>query len=160
MGTNPQLSLGRRRLLASGGGGLAALAAPSAGRAQGAWAPSRPVRVVVGFVPGGTTDNTARLLAPHFSEWLGQPVVVDNRGGAGGNIGTEQVVRAAPDGHTLLLAQGGQIVINPLTYPSLGFDPLVDLAPVAMARTGDFVLVAHPGLGVASLGELLVLLRR
>jgi tripartite-type tricarboxylate transporter receptor subunit TctC len=161
MGTNPQFSPGRRRLLASGGGALAALAATGTGRAQGAaWAPSRPVRVVVGFVPGGTTDNTARLLAPHFSEWLGQPVVVDNRGGAGGNIGTEQVVRAAPDGHTLLLAQGGQIVINPLTYPSLGFDPLADLVPVAMARTGDFVLVAHPGLGVATLGELLALLRR
>jgi tripartite-type tricarboxylate transporter receptor subunit TctC len=158
---HPWFSLGRRRLLASSGGGLAAaLAAPGPARAQGDWRPSKPVRLVVGFVPGGTTDQTARLLAPHLSEWLGQPVVVDNRGGAGGNIGTEQAVRAAPDGHTLLLAQGGQIVVNPHTYPSLPFDTLTDLVPVAMARTGDFALVVHPGLGVGTLAEFIALLRR
>jgi tripartite-type tricarboxylate transporter receptor subunit TctC len=158
MSMSPRFALGRRRLLASGC--LVALAAPGPGRAQGDWRPGRPVRVVVGFVPGGTTDQTARLLAPHFAEWLGQPVVVDNRGGAGGNIGTEQVVRAAPDGHTLLLAQGGQITVNPHTYPSLAFNPLTDLVPVAMARTGDFALVAHPSLGVATLREFITLLQR
>src|SRR5919199_5995891 len=158
MSMSPRFALGRRRLLASGC--LVALAAPGPGRAQGDWKPARPVRVVVGFVPGGTTDQTARLLAPHFAEWLGQPVVVDNRGGAGGNIGTEQVVRAAPDGHTLLLAQGGQITVNPHTYPSLAFNPLTDLVPVAMARTGDFALVAHPSLGVATLREFITLLQR
>jgi tripartite-type tricarboxylate transporter receptor subunit TctC len=160
MRLNPGGSFGRRQLLTHGVGGLGALTFSGPGHAQGEWRPGKPVRVVVGFVPGGTTDQTARLLAPHFSQWLGQPVVVDNRGGAGGNIGTEQAVRAAPDGLTLLLVQGGQIVVNPHTYPSLPFNPLTDLVPIAMARTGDFALVVHPSLGVGSLQEFITLLRR
>lgn len=146
----------RRALLAATPAAL--LAAPAL--AQGEWRPSRPVRLVVGFAPGGTSDAQARLLAAPFTEWLGQPCVVDNRPGAGGNLATENVVRSAPDGHTIMLAQVGQLAINPHTFPSMAVNPVADLAPIGMTRTGDFVLVAHPTLNVSSVAELVALLRR
>jgi tripartite-type tricarboxylate transporter receptor subunit TctC len=154
-------SPGRRSILAAAATGLVGLAAPRIGAAQApTWTPTQPVRIVIGFVPGGMTDASARVLAPHFTQWLGHPVVVDNRGGAGGNIGTEQVVRAAPDGHTLLLAHAGQIVVNPHTFPSIRFDTLRDLAPIGLMRSGVFALVVHPSLGVNSVQELVALLKR
>jgi len=145
----------------------ALLAAPAlvpalslAARAQGEWRPAWPVRMVVGFAPGGTSDAPARLLAGPFSEWLGQPCVVDNRPGAGGNLATENVVRSAPDGLTIALAQVGQLAINPHTFPSMTFNPVAELAPIGMTRTGDFVLVVHPSLNVSTVAELVALLRR
>lgn len=115
----------RRHLLAS----LPALLASPAVMAQGSF-PNRPIRFVVGFPPGGTTDIAARLMAPKMQAILGQPVVVENRAGAHGNIASEHVVRSAPDGHTILMGTIGGLSINPILYGNLSFDPLVDLAPV------------------------------
>ena len=115
----------RRHLLAS----LPALLASPAVMAQGSF-PNRPIRFVVGFPPGGTTDIAARLMAPKMQAILGQPVVVENRAGAHGNIASEHVVRSPPDGHTILMGTIGGLSINPILYGNLSFDPLVDLAPV------------------------------
>jgi len=132
----------------------ALLAAPAT-RAQGAGSfPDRPVRVVVGFTAGGGTDLAMRAIAPRLGEALGQPVVIDNRPGAGGNIATEIVVRAPADGHTLLLGTIGPMVINPIIYPSLPFDPLADLVPVSTLVRAATVLVvpaARPWRSVADL---------
>ena len=115
----------RRHLLAS----LPALLASPAVMAQGTF-PNRPIRFVVGFPPGGTTDTAARLMAPKMQAILGRPVVVENRAGAHGNIASEHVVRSPPDGHTILMGTIGGLSINPILYGNLSFDPLVDLAPV------------------------------
>lgn len=115
----------RRHLLAS----LPALLASPAVMAQGSF-PNRPIRFVVGFPPGGTTDIAARLMAPKMQAILGQPVVVENRAGAHGNIASEHVVRSPPDGNTILMGTIGGLSINPILYGNLSFDPLVDLAPV------------------------------
>jgi tripartite-type tricarboxylate transporter receptor subunit TctC len=146
---------GRRRLLTAGVAAGAAMAVPAL--AQPAW-PNRPIRLVVGFAPGGPTDVLARLLAPGMSEFLGVPVVVDNRPGANGNLGMDFVARST-DAHTLIFANVGQVVINPHTYSSMPLDPLKDLMPVALSITGDLLLVAHPSLRVNTLPELLPLLK-
>ena len=151
----------RRSFLIGAAAGAASLVATRVSLAQSPpWAPTRPVRIIVAFPPGGLTDTSARLLAPRFSEWLGQPVIVDNRPGAGGNIGTEAVVRSPADGLTIMMAQAGQITVNPHTFPGLSFDTLRDLAPIGMVRTGEFVLVVHPSLGVNSVQELVALLKK
>jgi tripartite-type tricarboxylate transporter receptor subunit TctC len=121
---------------------LAALPAmPGALRAQDAGFPSRSIRLLVGFAPGGATDGAARAIAPRLSELLGQQVVVENRGGAGGNIATEAAVRAAPDGYTLLLGTIGPLIVNPIMERSLPYDPLRDLAPVSTLVEAYGVLV-------------------
>jgi tripartite-type tricarboxylate transporter receptor subunit TctC len=121
---------------------IAALpAAPSVLRAQDAAFPTRPIRLLVGFAPGGATDGAARAVAPRLSELLGQQVVIENRGGAGGNIATEAAVRAAPDGYTLLLGTIGPLIVNPIMDRSLPFDPLRDLAPVCTLVEAYGVLV-------------------
>jgi len=110
-------------------GGAAAL--PAASRM--AWPqayPSRYVRLVVQFPPGGASDPLARVLANRLSEVWGQQVVVENKGGAGGNIGAAAVAQSAPDGYTLLIGLDTSLTINPYVYPSLGYDPIADLAPV------------------------------
>lgn len=106
--------------------------------------PDRPLRMLVGFAAGGLTDVTARALAQGMSEAMGQPVVVENRPGAAGNLASEQAARATADGHTLLMAYCGQITINPHTYGNLPFDPLRDLAPITRVSRTDVALVAHP----------------
>lgn len=126
----------RRHLLAS----LPALLASPAVMAQGSF-PNRPIRFVVGFPPGGTTDIAARLMAPKMQAILGQPVVVENRAGAHGNIASEHVVRSPPDGHTILMGTIGGLSINPILYGNLSFDPLVDLAPVTRVAMIVNVLV-------------------
>jgi len=94
--------------------------------------PSRPIRLLVGFAAGGSTDVFARAIAPRLQALLGQPVVIENRPGAGGNIATEATARSAPDGYTLLLGTIGPLAINPTLYGNLSFDPLKDLTPVSL----------------------------
>ena len=119
--------------------------------------PNRPVRIVVPYAPGGVTDNSVRVLVDKLSTRLGQQVVVENRPGAAGNLGTQQVAQAAPDGYTLVLGFDGNFCINPHTYKSLPFDPLKDFAPVTKLGDATIVLVAHPGVPARNLSELIAL---
>ncbi|HZN86487.1 MAG TPA: tripartite tricarboxylate transporter substrate binding protein [Burkholderiales bacterium] len=132
--------------------GLAALACACGAAAQGGF-PGRTISMVVGFAPGGGTDAAARIIAKAASEGLGQPVVVENRAGAGGNIATEQVAKAPPDGHTILLASVGPLTVAPHMIANLPYDPLKDLAPVTMAVTFANVLVVHDEVPVRSFVE-------
>jgi len=132
--------------------GLAALACACGAAAQGGF-PGRTISMVVGFAPGGGTDAAARIIAKAASEGLGQPVVVENRAGAGGNIATEQVAKAPPDGHTILLASVGPLTVAPHMIRNLPYDPLKDLAPVTMAVTFANVLVVHDEVPVRSFVE-------
>lgn len=116
--------------------------------------PAKPVRIIVGYAPGGGVDLTARLLAPGLNEALGQPVLVENRTGASGNIGTEAVVRSAPDGHMLLMGYNGNLVINPALSSKVPFDPVRDLTPVALTVVSTNLLVSHPSLPIRSVKEL------
>ncbi len=136
----------------------ATLLAPAVARAQ-AWAPTRPVRFVVPFPAGGATDVVARVLGERMQETLGQPVVVENRTGAGGNVGVENVVRSAPDGTTILMGTTGTLTVNPHLYATLGFDPLRDLTPISMAFTTDHVLVVNPSVAANTAQELIALVR-
>ncbi len=125
--------------------------------AQQAW-PAKPIRLVINFAPGGTNDIIARAFTPRLGEALGQPVVVEHRAGAAGNIGMEQVVRSAPDGYTLLHSGGSTVIIGPHLYKT-PIDVEKDLQPVApTARTAIF-LVARQGLGVRTVNELIAYAR-
>ncbi|NRF68073.1 tripartite tricarboxylate transporter substrate binding protein [Aquincola sp. S2] len=127
----------RRELL------LAATAAfPGVAAAQ-AW-PSKPLRVIVNFPPGGAADQIARVIAQPLQEALGQPVVVENRAGSGGNLGGDAVAKAAPDGYTLLMSSGGMVSVNPHIYPKMSFNPAKDLQPVAAAARVLVFLVVKP----------------
>src|SRR5262249_7321028 len=106
--------------------------------------PDRPVRIVVPFPPGGSTDFSARILATHMPRGLGQSIVVDNRGGAGGNTGAETVAKAAPDGYTLMVTAGGPMTINPGLYAKLPYDPMRDLTAVTQIIKYANVLVVNP----------------
>jgi len=119
--------------------------------------PTKPLRLIVPFPPGGLLDNVGRMLAPSLSAQLGQPVVVENRPGAAGMIGTDAAVKAAPDGHTFLFNGGVGFVVAPLLNPGLAFDPLKDLAPVSLVSRGPSVLVAAPSFQARSVGELVAL---
>jgi tripartite-type tricarboxylate transporter receptor subunit TctC len=122
--------------------------------------PSRPVKLVVGFAPGGAADLVARTLAEPLSRGLGQPVVVENRPGAGASIATELVAKSAPDGYTVLIASPSSILVNPLLNPKLGYDAKRDFAPVSKVTTSPLVAVANPGIGVGSLRELIEAAKR
>jgi tripartite-type tricarboxylate transporter receptor subunit TctC len=122
---------------------FALLAAPLAARAQAAW-PSRAVRIVVPFAAGGTTDILARALAPELQRAFGQPVVVENKPGAGGNNGAADVAKAAPDGHTLLMGTVGTHAINPALYARMPYDHVKDFAPVTLVAGVPNVLVMNP----------------
>ncbi len=139
----------RRLLLAL----AVSLCLPAAAMAQ-AW-PSKPVRLVVNFPPGGAADQIARAIGQPLSEALGQPVVVENRAGANGNVGGEAVARSGPDGYTLLMSSGGMVSINPHIYPRMPFDPARELTPVASAARVLVFLVARPTLPVADIKEFL-----
>src|SRR5438132_1587928 len=119
--------------------------------------PTKPLRMVVPFPPGGLLDLLARGLGPHLGADLGQPVVIENRPGANGIIGSDAVAKAAPDGHTILIGGGSSFVVNPLLNPNLPFDPLKDFAPVSMIGRGPMVLIANPSFQANSVAELVAL---
>ncbi len=144
----------RRTILALGA------ALPMAARAQPAWAPDRPIRLVVPFAPGGSTDLIARLVATAVGERLSQPVVVENRAGAGGNIGAEAVIRAAPDGYTLFISTSGVIAANKALYRNLAFDAAQDLVAISQISFVPNVLVVTPSLPVHSVAELIARARQ
>ncbi len=129
--------MNRRTLLAA----TAAFATPAL--AQAPW-PSRPIRLIVPFPPGAANDTLGRAMAEQLAPRLGQPVVVENRAGAGGTIGSEAVARSAPDGYTLLLGHIGTMAVNVAMYPRLTYNPVTDFAPVAMIATTPNVLVVNP----------------
>jgi tripartite-type tricarboxylate transporter receptor subunit TctC len=122
--------------------------------------PSKPVRVVVTFPPGSTPDIVGRALASRLQETMGQPFVVENRAGAGGNIGADAVAKAAPDGYTLLVSTNGVYSINKSLYKSMPYDPDKDLVPVSLLATAPQMLVVNPSLGVRSFKEFLEHVRR
>nr|MDP2191045.1 tripartite tricarboxylate transporter substrate binding protein [Rhodoferax sp.] len=117
------------------------------------WAPSRPVRIIVPIV-GSTIDVLARIVAPKLQEAIGQPVLVENKPGAGGNIGADMVAKSAPDGHTLLVGYNGPLAINITLFDKMPYDPLKDLAPITLAVTSPQYLVVNPGVPVNSVAEL------
>lgn len=145
----------RRRLLAVL---TVSLAAMLAFPAQAAY-PDKPIRMIVPFAPGGGNDLLARAIAPKLGELLGQTIVVDNRPGAGGNIGAAEVAKAAPDGYTILMASN-QVVINPSLYPNMSFDVMKDLVPVGILANVQFVLVANPGVAAKTVPELIALAKK
>jgi tripartite-type tricarboxylate transporter receptor subunit TctC len=122
--------------------------------------PSRPIRLVVGFAPGGAADLVARTLQEPLSRALGQPIVVDNRPGAGSSIAAEHVAKSPPDGYTVLIASPSSILVNPLLSPKNPFQPLKELAPVSKVSSSPLVVAVNPGVGVATLGELIQLAKK
>ena len=129
-----------------------------------AWAadtdwPSRPIRFVEPYAPGGAADITARTLSQQLTASLGQPVIIDNKTGAGGNIGTDIVAKSAPDGYTMLLAYTGPMLINQYLYQNLPFDPARDFVPVAMVADAPLILVVHPSVPATDLTSLIAYAR-
>jgi tripartite-type tricarboxylate transporter receptor subunit TctC len=130
------------------------LAALASSVALADWQPMKPLRMVVPFAPGGQPDVVARALAEPLGRALGQPVVVENRPGAGGNIAAEAVAKSAPDGYTLLMGTNGPLAVSPALYRNLPYDPLRDLAPVTLVGTSPNLIAVNPSLGVSTLAEL------
>ena len=140
----PQAPIRRRLVL---GASLIACAVPAALQAQTPDAqangyPQRPIKLLVGIGAGSTTDQLARIAARHLSDVLKQPVVVDNRPGAGGNLGVDAAAKAAPDGYTLVMGQTSNLAINPWLYAKLPYDPIKSLAPVALVSSAPIVMAA------------------
>jgi tripartite-type tricarboxylate transporter receptor subunit TctC len=148
-----------RRTLIQGASATAALAACGFVHAQAGF-PSRQVTIVVPFAPGGATDLTARLVAEKLAARWGQPVVVENKPGAGGNLGAAQVAKAAPDGHTLVLGVTGSHAINLALVPNIPYHPLRDFEPLTQATAFPNVIAVHPDVPARSLQELLALARK
>ncbi|MBD8050183.1 Bug family tripartite tricarboxylate transporter substrate binding protein [Limnohabitans radicicola] len=136
------------------GGGLLALASLTASSALAQSYPNKPVKVVVAFTAGGTTDILARMVAQQLTDKLKQPFVIDNKPGAGGNLGTELVVRSPADGYTLLVNSVGPIAVNPTLYGKLPYNPLTDLVPVVQIADVPNVLVVHPSVPAQNMDEL------
>ena len=120
------------------------------------WAPTKPVRIIVPVV-GGTNDLVARLVAPKLQEALGQSVIVENKGGAGGNIGSDLVAKAPPDGHMLLIGYNGPIAVNVSLFDKMPYDPVKDLAPITLAVTAPQFLTVHPSVPAHTVAELVAL---
>src|SRR5262245_47899117 len=151
--------LSARRLLPRYLGALALIVAASAASwAQEAW-PNRPIKLMVPLTAGGGVDMMARLTAQHLSDQLGQQVVVENQGGAGGTIAANAVARARPDGYTLIFQSVSSAVVNALVYKNLPYDPVKDLIPVTLAGRFPLVLIANPEVPAKDLGELIALLK-
>src|SRR5262245_59437443 len=122
--------------------------------------PTHPVRIIVPFSPGGGADIVSRLISPYMQASLGQSVVVENRAGAAGRIGTGAVAHSDPDGHTLLVSTESSLVIAPHIGQAIGYDPLKDFAPISLLTRNTVVLVVHPSLPVASLKDYIALARQ
>jgi tripartite-type tricarboxylate transporter receptor subunit TctC len=135
-----------------------ALAIPAIARAQTTW-PTRPIRVILPFAAGGGTDVAGRVYVQRMSELLGQPVLIDNRGGSGGNIGAEMVVRAPPDGYTILLTSNGPSTVNRFLYKDMSFDPIRDLMPIGLIFRIEQLLAVTPSLPAQSVAEFIALAR-
>ena len=129
----------------------------AAGGARADEYPSHPIRLIVPYAAGGAADSVARIVAKHVGEAVGQPIVVENRGGAGAIIGTDLVNKSDPDGYTLLLGQSGPISINPAVYKKLPYDPLKDFAPVTLTTSFPYIMVVNPKLGVKTVQEFVAL---
>ncbi|MEP7262485.1 MAG: tripartite tricarboxylate transporter substrate-binding protein, partial [Usitatibacter sp.] len=129
---------------------LLALALPASAQ----WQPSRPIRIVVPFAPGGQPDVVARALSEPLSKALGQPVIVENKPGAGGNIAADYVAKSAPDGYTLLMGTNGPLAVSPALYRDLPYDPLKDLAPVTLVGTSPNLIAVNPSTGITTLKGL------
>jgi tripartite-type tricarboxylate transporter receptor subunit TctC len=151
---SPLFDPDRRRLLLAAG----ALAAAGPLWAEGGW-PNKPVRIVVPFAPGGTTDILARALAPELGRAFGQTFIIDNKPGAGGNLGADVVAKSPPDGYTLLMGTVGTHAINSALYPKLPFDPVKDFAPITLVAGVPNVLVMNPAKAqaakIASVADLI-----
>ena len=133
---------------------MTALTLAGSAWAQGDAYPSKPIKMVVPYAAGGNADITARVIARRMAEGLGQPIVVENKGGANGGIGTEMVAKAAPDGYTLLMVASGPIVINPVMYAKIPYDPLKDLQPISQVLTYQYVLVTPAASPLRSVDDL------
>jgi tripartite-type tricarboxylate transporter receptor subunit TctC len=146
-------SILRRAFVASVGIAVASLA-----HAQGY--PSKPVRIIAPFAPGSTIDIIGRIIAPRLNEALGQPVVVENRSGAGGMLGMDAAAKSAPDGHTLAIGALGPLAMNPSLYPKTPFDPVRDFAAVSLLATGPVVIAVHPSIPARTVKELVELAKK
>lgn len=147
-----------RRWLAQIAMTVVALVMVPASHAADAW-PNRPLRIVVPFAPGGTTDLLGRMVAEGLTRALGQPVIVENRAGAGGNLGATEVARAAPDGYTLMLGTPGPLAINPFVYAAIAFQPDKDFAAVSYVADVPNVVLANPATGFKNMQDLLAAAR-
>jgi tripartite-type tricarboxylate transporter receptor subunit TctC len=147
------MTLNRRKVLASSV--AFGMVAATGARAQ-SW-PAKPIRIVVPYPPGGSSDIIARAISQPLSEALGQPVIVDNKAGANGNLGADLVAKSAPDGYTLLLCDTGALAISPSVYTKLSFDPATDLRGVTMLAYSPHLLVVHPSVPANNLKELVAL---
>lgn len=152
------MTLPRRKFLRLAVSVAAAPALPRAASAQ-AW-PARPIRLLNGYPPGGASDIVARLYAQGLQERLGVAVVVENRGGSGGNFAVAAAVRAAPDGYTLLHGNDNMFVVNPHVYVRAGFDPIKELTAIASVAVNQLVMVVHPSVPAANLREFVELARK
>lgn len=135
----------------------AVLAAFAAQGIAAEWQPTKPIRMLVGFAPGGGTDATARAIGAKLADRLGQQIIIDNRPGAAGNIATEITSHATPDGYTILMGTIAALAINPSLYKKLPFDPQKDLAPITRAVDSTNILVVHPSVPVKNVKELIAL---
>jgi tripartite-type tricarboxylate transporter receptor subunit TctC len=144
-------------VLAAPSGGALAQTARSTGSGQAY--PSKPIRLIVAFPPGGSTDIIARLVGQQLGDRLGQQVIIDNRGGAGGTIGTEIAAKATPDGHTLTMGTTSTHVIAPAAYASVKYDPIKDFVPITLVASTPYLLVLHPSVQARSLKEFVALVK-
>ena len=151
------MTISRRSLIASAAFGATASLLP---RSAFAAFPDRPIRLIVPFAAGGNADIVGRLVGERISAALGQPVVVDNRGGAGGSIGAEAVARATPDGYTLLVGSNGPLTVNPFVQAKLGYDPLKDFAPIALTSYAPHCIILGNKVSAKTLPELIALSKK
>ncbi|MGH8662316.1 MAG: Bug family tripartite tricarboxylate transporter substrate binding protein, partial [Burkholderiales bacterium] len=133
--------------------------AQGASKGSGPAYPNKPIRLIVAFPPAGSTDIVARLVGQKLSERLGQQVVIDNRGGAGGTIGTEIAARAPADGYTLTMGTTSTHVIAPAIFPDVKYDPIKDFAPITLVASTPYLLVVHPGVTAKTLKEFIALVK-